>query len=372
MPRCRRFLTSAANTLRYPQISLIRCALAVPRCVANAANSVVTAFPMAQRPSQIPAKAELGVHASRLSFSVRRDRAVDVGPGLRARRGGAAARRARGICQHAVAGARPRRRCSRQQTGQPRRRSRCCASTRHQRPSRSRRGCAAGHRVPAATGTVRAGSTPVSQDAEPRCDAQPKTRRHRHGCDRESRDRASRRTRHRSKPEIAAAKSDADGSAPEIHRRRKPRRAAAAQPPGAERAAPAERAATATSDPVEVAPPKPPHRRRQATAANQPQRQRAQRPRPRLNAAGRARTAAPPRQHRDASTDDRHAGRSTRRHRTAPPAKAPLPKPDKSADQEARRRDGRAHRRRMAARARAGATGAATAADPFGQPTAPP
>jgi hypothetical protein len=44
--------------LQYPEISLIRAALAV-FCVANPADSVVTAFPIAQRPSSSPAKAGL-------------------------------------------------------------------------------------------------------------------------------------------------------------------------------------------------------------------------------------------------------------------------------------------------------------------------
>jgi len=43
--------------LRYPQINLIR-ERGLARCAANAAGSVFTAFPLAQRPSQQPAKAE--------------------------------------------------------------------------------------------------------------------------------------------------------------------------------------------------------------------------------------------------------------------------------------------------------------------------
>src|SRR5438874_2557799 len=50
-----RFLTTAADTLRYPQFSLIRFA-AASRLTAD---SVVTAFPTAQKPSQAPAKVEL-------------------------------------------------------------------------------------------------------------------------------------------------------------------------------------------------------------------------------------------------------------------------------------------------------------------------
>src|SRR6266851_4532412 len=70
------------------------------RCVANAAKSVVTAFPVAQGPSQKPCEGGTRLsHAPRLSFSVRRDRIVDVDAGLRARGGGTAARGARGSCQ---------------------------------------------------------------------------------------------------------------------------------------------------------------------------------------------------------------------------------------------------------------------------------
>src|SRR6266550_1185088 len=50
-----RFLTTGADTLRYPQFSLIRFA-AASRLTAD---SVVTAFPTAQKPSQAPAKVEL-------------------------------------------------------------------------------------------------------------------------------------------------------------------------------------------------------------------------------------------------------------------------------------------------------------------------
>ena len=45
------------DALRYPQINLIR-ERGLARCAANAAGSVFTAFPLAQRPSQQPAKAE--------------------------------------------------------------------------------------------------------------------------------------------------------------------------------------------------------------------------------------------------------------------------------------------------------------------------
>ena len=62
------------------------------RCVANAANSVVTAFPMAQWPLQTSREGETGVHAPRLPFFIRRHRAVDVDHGVRPWRGGAAAR----------------------------------------------------------------------------------------------------------------------------------------------------------------------------------------------------------------------------------------------------------------------------------------
>src|SRR5258708_7716106 len=59
---------------------------------------------MAQGPSLDPSsKAELVLsHASRLSFFVRRDRFVDVDPGVRARRGGVAARGSRTIRQQPV------------------------------------------------------------------------------------------------------------------------------------------------------------------------------------------------------------------------------------------------------------------------------
>ena len=49
-----------------------------------------------------------GVHAPGLSFSVRRDRVVDVDTGLRTRRRGVAARSSRGICQHSVVACRAR------------------------------------------------------------------------------------------------------------------------------------------------------------------------------------------------------------------------------------------------------------------------
>jgi hypothetical protein len=58
-PSRRQFLTSAGKVLRYSRTSLIRCALAVSRSVANVANSVVTAFPVAQSLRRSPSKAEL-------------------------------------------------------------------------------------------------------------------------------------------------------------------------------------------------------------------------------------------------------------------------------------------------------------------------
>ena len=77
------------------------------------------------------------LHAPRLSFSVRRDRVVDVDPGLRAWRGGAAARGPRGICQQPVLA-----RGARDDVCAAKRRHdgpcwRCCGSNR--RPRRRRR-----------------------------------------------------------------------------------------------------------------------------------------------------------------------------------------------------------------------------------------
>src|SRR6266516_6063824 len=70
------------------------------RCVANPADFVVIAFPIAQGPSQTPLRRRNSpFHAAKFPFSVRRDRVVDVDTGLRAWRGGAAAHRSRGICQ---------------------------------------------------------------------------------------------------------------------------------------------------------------------------------------------------------------------------------------------------------------------------------
>src|SRR5258705_13195462 len=70
------------------------------RCVATAANSVVTAFPIAPRPSQTPPRRRNSpFHAPKFPFFVHRDHALDVDIGVRAWRGGATAHSSRGICQ---------------------------------------------------------------------------------------------------------------------------------------------------------------------------------------------------------------------------------------------------------------------------------
>src|SRR5258708_25109377 len=70
---------------------------------------VITAFPDAQGPSQKPTRRRKSpLHAPWLSFSVRRDRVVTVDTGLWARRGGAAARGSRGICQYPILACSPR------------------------------------------------------------------------------------------------------------------------------------------------------------------------------------------------------------------------------------------------------------------------
>ena len=87
------------------------------------------------------------VHAPRLPFSVRRDRAVDVGTGVRARCGGPAARGPRGICQQLFTGAWRQSRNSPSRTKRPASESgepetpcwRCCASNRSRHSSRLRR-----------------------------------------------------------------------------------------------------------------------------------------------------------------------------------------------------------------------------------------
>ena len=98
----RRFLTNTARHVAVSSNQPDSLRAGGARRVGNAAYFVVTAFPFCSRPSQISREGGTGVHAPGLSFSVRRDRVVDVDIGVRTRRRGVAARRPRGICQHPV------------------------------------------------------------------------------------------------------------------------------------------------------------------------------------------------------------------------------------------------------------------------------
>src|SRR5882672_8783328 len=74
------FVTNSFEALRYSRIGLIR-----------GVRSRLSGHRVPSKPNgpiKAPAKGGTRDHAPRFSFSVRRDRAVDVGPGLRARRGG--------------------------------------------------------------------------------------------------------------------------------------------------------------------------------------------------------------------------------------------------------------------------------------------
>ena len=133
---CRRFLTNAAKPLRYSQISLIRARRRYVRCREHGQFSGHR-VPDGSKAFAATREGGTRVHAPRLPFPVRRDRIVDVDPGLRARRRGLAARRARGICQHpVVAAAAGNRFCAARD--EPRGRCwRCCASSRRpQEPKR--------------------------------------------------------------------------------------------------------------------------------------------------------------------------------------------------------------------------------------------
>src|ERR1700675_1518799 len=90
------FVTNSVEALRYSRIGLIRGVRSWPWGHRVPCNP--------QRPLfKAPAKGGTRDHSPRFSFSVHRDRAVDVDPDLRAWRGGVAAGRARRIRQHAIA-----------------------------------------------------------------------------------------------------------------------------------------------------------------------------------------------------------------------------------------------------------------------------
>src|SRR6267378_2649922 len=102
-----RFFTTASDTLRYSQFRLIRSDRRYPLSREHG-QSVATAFPIAQRPSQTPCEGGTRTYAPRFPFSVRRDHAHLVDFDLWAWRGGAAARRSRGLCQQPVMARGPR------------------------------------------------------------------------------------------------------------------------------------------------------------------------------------------------------------------------------------------------------------------------
>jgi hypothetical protein len=86
------FNERARNPYAILESALIRGALVV-RQRSERGNSVITAFPRQLTGLRKFSEAELGVQAPRLSLSVRRVSAVDIGLGLRVRRGGTAADR---------------------------------------------------------------------------------------------------------------------------------------------------------------------------------------------------------------------------------------------------------------------------------------
>ena len=140
--RSRRFLTNATEYVAVSSNQPDSLRAGGVRRVANAANSVVTAFPMSQGLRTRSCEGGIRVHAARLSFSVRRDRVVDVDTGLRARRGGVAARSSRGICQQPiVARDAPETKFARNQDRKTDQGPcwRCCGSNRPEEPQRQPR-----------------------------------------------------------------------------------------------------------------------------------------------------------------------------------------------------------------------------------------